>query len=73
MKKVTVFQMAMVLFLCMSLAVPSGLMAQEAKEEAAEEEGPALQAGRDRSADGAHCALSGFTPGTGPRGIDVPP
>ena len=40
MKKVTLFQMVMVLFLCMSLAVPSGLMAQGAKEEAAQQEGP---------------------------------
>jgi hypothetical protein len=39
MKKVTFFQMIMVLFLCMSLAVPPGLMAQEAKEEAAKQEG----------------------------------
>ncbi len=31
--------MVMVLFLCMNLAVPPGLMAQEAKEEAAKEEG----------------------------------
>jgi hypothetical protein len=40
MKKVTLFQMVMVLFLCMSLAVPPGLMAQGAKEQTAEEEGP---------------------------------
>jgi hypothetical protein len=39
MKKVTFFQMIMVLFLCMSLAVPPGLMAQGAKEEAAKQEG----------------------------------
>ena len=40
MKKVTVFQMAMVLFLCMSLAVPPGLMAQGAKEETAKRRAP---------------------------------
>jgi hypothetical protein len=40
MKKVTVFQMVMVLFLCMSLAVPPGLMAQATEEEPAQEEGP---------------------------------
>jgi hypothetical protein len=40
MKKVTVFQMVVVLFLCMNLAVPSGLMAQATKEEPAQEEGP---------------------------------
>ncbi len=40
MKRVTVCQVAVVLFLCMNLAVPPGLMAQEAKEETAQEEGP---------------------------------
>ena len=40
MKRVAVFQMVMVLFLCMNLAVPPGLMAQGAKEEAAKEEEP---------------------------------
>ena len=38
MKKVVVFQMVMVLFLCVNLAVPPGLMAQGAKEEMAKEE-----------------------------------
>ena len=40
MKKVTVFQVIMVLFLCMILAVPPGLIAQGAKEATAEQEGP---------------------------------
>ena len=43
MKRVTVYQMAMVLFLCTSLAVPPGLLAQEAKQEAAKEGAPALR------------------------------
>jgi hypothetical protein len=43
MKKVTFFQMVMVLFLCMNLAVPPGLMAQGDKEQAAEDEGPAFR------------------------------
>ena len=43
MKKVAVFQMVMVLFLCMNLAVPPGLMAQGAKEEAAKQEGPSFR------------------------------
>ena len=43
MKRVTVFQMAMVLFLCMNLAVPPGLMAQGDKEETAKEEEPAFR------------------------------
>jgi hypothetical protein len=43
MKKVTLFQIVMVLFLCMSLATPSGLMAQGAKEEAAQQEGSAFR------------------------------
>ena len=38
MKRVTLCRMAMVLFLCMSLAVPPGLMAQGAKEEPAKEQ-----------------------------------
>ena len=33
MKRVTVYQIAMVLFLCMSLAVPPGLIAQGAQEQ----------------------------------------
>ena len=40
MKKVTVFQMVMALFLCMSLVVPPGPIAQGAKGETAKEEGP---------------------------------
>jgi hypothetical protein len=43
MQKLKVFQMAMVLFLCMSLTVPPGLMAQGAKEEAAKQEGPSFR------------------------------
>jgi len=43
MKRLAVFQMVMVLFLCMNLAVPPGLMAQGAKEEAAKQEGPAFR------------------------------
>ena len=43
MKKVAVFQMVMVLFLCVNLAVPPGLMAQGAKEEAAKQEGPSFR------------------------------
>jgi len=43
MKKVMFCQMAMVLFLCLSLAVPPGLMAQGAKEEAAKQEGPSFR------------------------------
>jgi len=39
MKRGMFCQMAMVLFLCLNLAVPPGLMAQEAKEEAAKQEG----------------------------------
>jgi hypothetical protein len=35
--------MAMVLFLCMSLAAPPGLMAQGAQQEAAKQEGPAFR------------------------------
>lgn len=41
MKRVTVFQMVMVLFLCMNLAVLPGLQAQEAKD--AEKKGPAFR------------------------------
>jgi len=43
MKRVMFCQMAMVLFLCTSLAVPPGLMAQGAKEEAAKQEGPSFR------------------------------
>ncbi len=43
MKKVTIFQMVMALFLCMSLAVPPGLIAQGEKPEAASDEEPALR------------------------------
>jgi len=43
MKRVMFCQVAMVLFLCMSLAVPPGLMAQGAKEEAAKEEGSSFR------------------------------
>ncbi len=43
MKKVAVFQMVTVLFLCMNLAVPSGLIAQGAKEEAANKEGSSFR------------------------------
>ena len=43
MKKVMFCQMAMVLFLCLNLAVPPGLMAQGAKEEAAKQEGPSFR------------------------------
>ena len=43
MKRVTVFQMVMVLFLCMNLAVLPGLQAQEAKQEAAKQEGPSFR------------------------------
>jgi hypothetical protein len=43
MKRVTVCQIAMVLFLCVNLAVPPGLMAQGAKEEAPKQEGPAFR------------------------------
>jgi Protein of unknown function (DUF3300) len=43
MKRVMFCQMAMVLFLCASLAVPPGLVAQGAKEEAANQEGPSFR------------------------------
>ncbi|KPK94615.1 MAG: hypothetical protein AMJ94_01145, partial [Deltaproteobacteria bacterium SM23_61] len=43
MKKVTVFQMVMVLFLCMILAVPPGLMAQGDKGETTQEGAPAFR------------------------------
>jgi len=43
MKRVMFCQMAMVLFLCTSLVVPPGLMAQETKEEPAKQEGPAFR------------------------------
>ena len=40
MKKVTFYQMAIILFLCMNLAAPPGLMAQEAKQDAKAEGQP---------------------------------
>ena len=43
MKKAVVFQMVVVLFLCMNLAAPPGLMAQGAKQEAAKQEGPSFR------------------------------
>ena len=43
MKRVTVCQLAMVLFLCMNLAVPPGLMAQGDKGETTKEEAPAFR------------------------------
>lgn len=43
MKKVRFFQIVMVLFVCMNLAVPLGLMAQGEKEQATEDEGPAFR------------------------------
>jgi hypothetical protein len=43
MRKVTGFQMVMVLFLCMNLALPSALMAQGPKEQAAKQEGPSFR------------------------------
>ena len=43
MKRVMFFRMAMVLFLCLNLAVPSGLIAQGAKEEAAKQGGPSFR------------------------------
>jgi hypothetical protein len=43
MKKVAVFQMVMVLFLCMNLAVPPGLMAQGNKGETTQEGAPAFR------------------------------
>jgi hypothetical protein len=43
MKKMTLFQMVMVLFLCMNLGVPPGLMAQEAKEETTNQGVPAFR------------------------------
>jgi hypothetical protein len=43
MKRVTVCQIAIVLFLCVNLTVPPGLMAQGAKEEAAKQEGPTFR------------------------------
>ena len=42
-KKAAVFQMLMVLFICLNLAVPPGLMAQGAKAEPAKEGAPALR------------------------------
>ncbi len=43
MKRMMFYRMAMVLFLCLNLAAPSGLMAQGAKEEAAKQGGPAFR------------------------------
>ena len=43
MKRVTVCQLAMVLFLCMNLAAPPGLMAQGDQGETAKEEAPAFR------------------------------
>jgi hypothetical protein len=43
MKRMMFCQMAMVLFLCLSLAVPPGLIAQGAKEEPPKQEGPAFR------------------------------
>ena len=43
MKRITVCQLAMVLFLCMNLAVPPGLMAQGDKGETAQEGKPAFR------------------------------
>ena len=43
MKIATFFQMVMVLFLCMVLAVPPGLIAQDTQEATTEEEGPAFR------------------------------
>jgi len=43
MKRVMFCQMAMILFLCMNLAMPPGLIAQGAKEEAAKEEGSSFR------------------------------
>ena len=43
MKRVMFCQMAMVLFLCTSIAMPPGLMAQGAKEEAAKQEGSSFR------------------------------
>jgi hypothetical protein len=43
MKRMMFYQMAMVLFLCLNLAVPPGLMAQGAKEEAAKQGGPSFR------------------------------
>ena len=43
MKRVMFCQVAMVLFLCVNLAVPPGLMAQGAKEEPPKQEGPAFR------------------------------
>ena len=43
MKRVTVYQMVMVLFLCVNLAVPPGLVAQGTREETAAEGAPAFR------------------------------
>ena len=43
MQRMTICQMAMVLFLCLNLAVPPGLMAQGAQQEEAGQDGPAFR------------------------------
>ena len=43
MEKKTFLRIILVMFLCMNLAVPPGLMAQGTKEEAAKQEGPAFR------------------------------
>ena len=43
MRKETFLQMILVMFLCVNLGVPPGLMGQEAKQEAAKQEGPAFR------------------------------
>jgi len=43
MRKEAFLRIIMVVFLCVSLTVPSGLMAQGAKEEAAKQEGPSFR------------------------------
>jgi hypothetical protein len=43
MKRVAICQMVMVMFLCMNLAVPPGLVAQGAKEEPAKQEGSSFR------------------------------
>jgi hypothetical protein len=43
MRKETFLQVIMVMFLCVNLAVPPGLMAQEAKQPAAKQAGPAFR------------------------------
>ena len=43
MRKETFLRMILVMFLCVNLGAPTGLMAQEAKPEAAKQEGPAFR------------------------------